>query len=43
MARRGEAGSRGSQVRSDCWISMELRDKGGLEIDLRSKVAGMYG
>ncbi len=43
MARTGEAGSRGPKVRSDCWISVELRDGGGLEIDLESKVAGMYG
>ncbi len=43
MARRGEAGPRGPKVRSDCWIAVELREKGGLEIVLRSKVAGMYG
>lgn len=42
MASRGEAGSRGSSVRSDCWIAVELTgDK--IEIDLQSKVAGMYG
>ncbi|MBU1072626.1 citrate lyase ACP, partial [bacterium] len=43
MGRRGEAGSRGPQVRSDCWIAIELRDEGGLEIALQSKVAGLYG
>jgi len=43
MARRGEAGSRGPQVRSDCWIAVELRESGGIEIRLQSKVAGMYG
>jgi len=43
MARRGEAGARGPKVRSDCWIEIELRDQGGLEIQLRSKVAGLYG
>ena len=43
MVRRGEAGSRGPKVRSDCWIAIELRDEGGLEIALQSKVAGMYG
>jgi len=43
MTGRGEAGSRGPRVRSDCWIAIELRDTGGLKIGLKSKVAGMYG
>ncbi len=43
MAARGEAGPRGPKVRSDCWIAVEPRDAGGLEIELTSKVAGMYG
>ncbi len=43
MASRGEAGSRGSSVRSDCWIAVELTGGDKVEIELRSKVAGMYG
>ncbi len=43
MARMGEAGQRGPKIRSDCWIRIELRDEGGLAVDLTSKVAGMYG
>ncbi len=43
MAARGEAGDRGPKVRSDCWIAVEMRDQGGVEIALRSKVAGLYG
>jgi citrate lyase subunit beta / citryl-CoA lyase len=43
MASRGEAGSRGSSVRSDCWIAVELNGGGKVEVVLRSKVAGMYG
>jgi citrate lyase subunit beta/citryl-CoA lyase len=43
MARIGEAGQRGPQVRSDCWIEVRLEDAGGLRIELESKVAGMYG
>jgi citrate lyase subunit beta/citryl-CoA lyase len=43
MARSGEAGQRGPDVRSDCWIGIELREAGGLEVALTSKVAGMYG
>jgi len=43
MAARGEAGDRGPKVRSDCWVAVEKRDQDGLEINLKSKVAGMYG
>ncbi len=43
MAGTGEAGKRGSKVRSDCWIQVEIRDSGGVSIDLQSKVAGMFG
>jgi citrate lyase subunit beta/citryl-CoA lyase len=43
MSRNGEAGRRGADVRSDCWIRIELLDEGGIRTDLRSKVAGMYG
>ena len=43
MSGTGEAGKRGSTVRSDCWIEVEVRDAGGVAVDLQSKVAGMYG
>ena len=43
MARNGEAGQRGAEVRSDCWIEVRLEAAGGLRIELASKVAGMYG
>lgn len=39
----GEAGRKGPQVRSDCWIGVELKARGGITLSLRSKVAGMYG
>lgn len=40
----GQAGRRGEQVRSDCWISVEVREGGGgVSIALKSKVATMYG
>ncbi len=42
MTRRGEAGRRGKDVRSDCWIGVEIREAGGLEIALASKVAALY-
>ena len=40
---RGEAGTRGGQVRSDCWIAFEPRSDGGIELQVKSKVASMYG
>ena len=43
MAGTGEAGKRGPKVRSDCWIECELRETGGIAVDLTSKVAGMFG
>ncbi len=42
-SRAAEGGKRGPRVRSDCWIRVELRDRGGIEVILESKVAGMYG
>ena len=39
----GEAGRRGSDVRSDCWISVELNDSGGILLELASKVEALFG
>jgi len=41
--KRFEAGRRGADVRSDCWVSFALADAGGIVIDLKSKVESMYG
>ncbi len=43
MTRRGEAGRRGKEVRSDCWIGIDIRDAGGITVDLKSKVQALYG
>ena len=43
MKLKASAGKRGDKVRSDCYIEIELKDKGGIEIDLKSKVAPLYG
>ena len=43
MSGSGEAGKKGPRVRSDCWIGVEPRASGGIDIDLTSKVAGMFG
>ncbi|MCJ7628866.1 MAG: aldolase/citrate lyase family protein, partial [Longimicrobiales bacterium] len=39
----GEAGRRGSDVRSDCWIAVELRESGGVRLEVESKVGALYG
>lgn len=41
--RRAEAGRAGNDVRSDLHVSFEERTSGGVEIDLRSRVALYYG
>ena len=37
------SGNKGERVRSDCFISLELKEKGGIEIDLTSKVKSIFG
>ncbi len=39
----GEAGRRGEDVRSDLWVRATLRDSGGLDLQVRSKVEPYYG
>ena len=36
-------GNSGPKVRSDCEITLRLKDKGGISIDLNSKVKTLYG
>lgn len=43
MSRVGQAGRKGDRVRSDCWVSVEPMDAGGVSISLASKVESMYG
>ncbi len=43
VTRVGEAGQRGARARSDCWVRVEIRDGGGLDLAVRSKVEAMYG
>ena len=40
MAKTGNAGPK---VRSDCEISLRIKDKGGIDLDLFSKVEALYG
>jgi citrate lyase subunit beta/citryl-CoA lyase len=43
IANSFSAGNKGAKVRSDCFISLELREKGSVEINLSSKVSSIYG
>ncbi len=42
-AQNAEAGRRGDDVRSDCWVRIELSKTGDVDVRLRSKVEIMYG
>jgi len=37
------AGNKGTGVRSDCFVTLEMLDSGGLQVELKSKVDVMYG
>ena len=41
--RTGEAGHCGPEIRSDVYVRVELRDRGGLHIELESRVDAYYG
>ena len=43
MSRTGQAGRRGDKVRSDCWVSVELKESGGISVAVESRVQSMYG
>ncbi len=43
LPQKVEAGRRGHDIRSDLWVSIEKRDKGGLELNVNSKVDPFYG
>lgn len=39
----GEAGKRGDKVRSDAWVRVEPKERGGLKLAVKTKVEAMYG
>ncbi|MFZ5516516.1 MAG: aldolase/citrate lyase family protein [Candidatus Zhuqueibacterota bacterium] len=43
MIRTAEAGRKGADVRSDCWIKITANDSGGIHLNIKSKVQVMYG
>ncbi len=42
MSIKGTAGRRGKDVRSDCWVSVEPVETGGIQFDIKSKVGFLY-
>jgi citrate lyase subunit beta / citryl-CoA lyase len=40
---KASAGQRGEKIRSDCFIEIEIKESGGIDINLTSKVQLMYG
>ncbi len=43
MSPIAHSGRGGADVRSDCWIELELLERGGISIELRSRVETLYG
>lgn len=43
MSKTGTAGNQDKTARSDCFVTLELTDSGGLQIELNSKVGKLYG
>lgn len=43
MNRTAEAGRKGPDVRSDCWIKLTVTESGGIQLGTDSKVKIMYG
>jgi len=43
MTQFAKVGNMGKRVRSDCYIELQITQKGGIQIELQSKVAGMFG
>ncbi len=41
--KKTSAGKRGDSVRSDCYFEIELKNSGGIKLDIKSKVQSMYG
>ena len=43
MAKKAVVGNFGKGIRSDCKVTLELTDKGGIEIELLSKIELYFG
>ncbi len=42
-SKKSSSGNRGKTIRSDCYVEIDLKNTGGLKIELKSKVESMYG
>ncbi|MBT8383752.1 MAG: HpcH/HpaI aldolase/citrate lyase family protein [Ignavibacteriaceae bacterium] len=40
---KSSAGPKGDSIRSDCYVELELKESGGIKLNLQSKVESMYG
>ncbi len=43
MEKTATAGNRGERIRSDCKVTLQLTDKGGIVLQLKSKVEALFG
>lgn len=43
MPKTATAGNHGEDIRSDCFVSLELKASGGIEIELNSRVKSIFG
>ena len=43
MSKPVVSGNHGDKIRSDCRVTLEIKKSGGINLDLQSKVASMYG
>lgn len=43
MVQKATAGNTGDRIRSDCQVKLEIRTRGGIEVELHSKVERMFG
>lgn len=43
MATTAQAGRKGLDVRSDCWVEIKLKDEGDIKVNVNSKVEILYG
>jgi citrate lyase subunit beta/citryl-CoA lyase len=43
MGKTGSAGNHGGRIRSDCFVQIEIKNSGGVVLDLQSRVDALYG
>ena len=43
MSKIATAGNKGDGIRSDCFVTLELKNEGGITVNLKSKVEALFG